>query len=460
VRVKLVINAWFLLWSISTACAQNSFAGNLGTQLPLRSSIVAEFNATSIMGVANGATFNSWTDAVNGIVASQSKSGQYPIYRADRLKGLASVEFDGSADLCLPSSNAAQAAIDSRSYTIFIVFRTLGPSSTGALIGAATGCCNEFWYYADGTSVGEYNVFTGIPYSGQSSFSTLGGTAFASGTYSSGQNGALQIIYVNGGAVMTSAITPPGTGGNRICIGVTNTSYYAKAEIFDIVIWRGPLTPPQYKLAQMWADDRYGQSHPWAGISAYNVFFGDSITAGVGVTSPAQTGPYLAAHTLGLLYGQWDNIAIGGITTSDMNKLAPTWVDPIPTTISRKINLVGFEWFNENSAFAPPKPFNDAQIYLQSRKLVSNVRTVWGTSTSYNGDPSLNRKSYDSAFDSVRKTNIDSYMPLHDNQAIGLTGPPSSYMTHPANWSDGVHFSASGYSFLAAAFVSAIQALR
>ena len=397
---------------------------------------------------------------MGGTVASQSMPSHYPIYEASALNGLPSVRFTGSAALCLPSGNAVEAALNSSDYTVFIVFRTLGksPNRYGALLGASNGCCGQFWFYADGFDVGEYNTFTPIPYAKQTSYSTLGGSAFRNGTYSSA-DGALQIVYVNGGSVQTSASAPRGTGGNPICIGVTNTDRYVNAEIFDIVIWDVPLTPVQYKQAQIWADRRYGQPDPWSNLSAYNVFFGDSITAGSGVAAPTDTAPYLAAKELGLSLGQWDNVAVGGITTANMNELAFSWVDPLPTLLRRQVNLIGFEWFNEKIGKVPPIPFTDAQRYLNARRLVQNLKIVWGTSTSYSGDPDKNREAYDQSFDNADKSNVDSYVPLHKSPDIGVAGPQSSFSRYPENWSDGIHLSATGYHYLAAEFVKGISSL-
>ena len=406
-----------------------NFTSGKTAGLPSPTTLIAEFNATSITGISNGSTIDRWTDRIGGISATEVSPAHYPIYLSNQINRLPGVKFGGNADLCMPLRNPIQAAVDGAravsgtGYTIFITFNTLGSVAHGTIIGASTGFAQGFQVYADGTHVGEYNLFGNIPYSGQSGLSTIALETFPTGTYSSGVNHNLSLFYVNGGAVWSTPTLNATTDGHQICIGGRSLNNYGNVEIYDIIAWASPLTPPQLKQAEQWATSRYGLPTPWAGLPAYNVFFGDSITEGAGVTDGIVNQPcYLTAQLLDLQLGQWDCLGIGGISTSNMSLLAPSWVDPMPSTLKMRVNLVGFEWVNQGGA--PPIPFNNALSFLKARKKVTNLRTVWGTSTSYKNDPDANRAAYDSAFDantSNIQSYVDSYMRLHANAQLGRT---------------------------------------
>jgi hypothetical protein len=201
---------------------------------------------------------------------------------------------------------------------------------------------------------------------------------------------------------------------------------------------------------------KYGQAYPWAGVSAFNTFFGDSILEGVGQSDVAHQAPYLAAQSLGLSFGQWHNIAVSGINTNDMNLLAPTWIDPIPGLIGKTHNVSGFEYHNQSFATANAAVMKaKAQTYLADRKLIANQRTVWGTSTSEGADPIALRAAYDSLFDGDHATNIDSYVAIHNDAHVGVDG---AYVTFSSG-GDGVHLTDPTAPFLAATIVTGINAL-
>ena len=386
------------------------------TAIPALANLVTRFSADSL-SLGNGANVTSWTDSINSIVAANATSGERPTFATNRLNGKPSVQFPGAwptiKRLMIATPGALATAIDSKDFTVFIVFRTLGGNATsnpqaGLL---TTDNAASLYLSADGQNVQWNNVAAlTVPYAGQTSFSTIGQTAFNTTPNYSG-TGALQSFYVNGGAASSVAVAANATGGQPFTIGSLISNNPSNAEIFDILVWNKPLTPAQYMQAQMWACDKYGQAYPWASVTAINTFFGDSITQGVGASTIAHQAPYLAAQSLGLNFGQWHNIGIGGITVANMGVLAPSWVDPIPALISKKINLVGFEWHNENLTNPTlPLPYNHAVTYLAARKAIANQRTVWGTSTSESADPIANRASYNSAFDAAH-ANVDSYVP-------------------------------------------------
>lgn len=443
---------------VGLTSATNSFwHGNLvPTSIPVQGSVVAHFDAATT-GFSNGQTVTSWVDTVNGITASTTV-GTRPTLATNRVNGLPSVQCGGAGGLSIATPGALKTALDSGDYTVFIVFRTLGSKTNGALLAASTGADGSPFYIANGTGVQKFVTTSVIPFAGQTSFSTFGSTSFNSvPTYSN--TGQYQAIYINGGAVTSTTTASTGTGSNAITICTnSNNNSPGNSELLDVLFWNVALTPPQYMQAEMWARDKYAQPYPWAALSAFTTFYGDSLTEGVGAGGVTAQPGYLAAQSLSLSFGQYHVIGVGGITVAHMDTLAPTWVDPIPALIGKKTNLVGFEWYNENGANpTPPAPFNHSQTYLANRHAVANQRNVWGTSTGYSSDPSTNRNSYNTSFDAtIPNSNIDSYMPFHTNAQIGTS---TAYANHPGNWSDTVHLSATGYPFLASDLVSGIQAL-
>jgi hypothetical protein len=422
------------------------------TALPLLGNIVSRFSADS-MALANGANVTTWTDAVGGIVAGTT-IGTAPTFQTNRLNSKPSVKFTGGG-LSIATPGALRTAIDSQECTVFCVFRNQAASGYGQLIGSHV-AGDSFGLFSDGTNVGRLNRFV-IPYAGQSAFSTIGNTSFNT-TPNYSNSGDYQAFYINGCSVFNQSDLMPATGGNAICLG-TNAANGApvNAEIFDIVVWNKPLTPAQMMQAHMWAADKYAQTYPWAAVAAINTFFGDSITAGVGVSGAGtpdvtKTAPWIAAQTLGLTLGQWHNAAVGGIALDNLNVLAPTWVDPIPALTGKNQNIITFEWANQRDSTT-----TKGAIYLAARKAVSGNKTVWGTSTSGSAyDPSADRATFNTAWNTIgtgAKTNIDSYMPIHTDTHIGVNG---SYATYSSG-GDGIHLTDTTYPYLAALFVTGIN---
>lgn len=416
--------------------------------------LVAWWTAGSVLGVANNANVSSWTDSKSGLVASQATGANQPVFTANRANYRPSIKFGGNAVLTVDSPGILKTTIDSGNYTVFIVFKTLGVAANG-YGGLFTSFASSagLMYFANGTHVGIFGVGNNIPYADQTSFSTFGSCAWESSLFGLDH----QHICINGGSVDSLSSSPKVSGTSTFSIGSDAANDYpVNAEIFDILVWNVPLTPPQYKAVQMWADNRYGQEHPWAALSAYNVFFGDSQTQGAGVSNATHKAPYVAAESLGLLFGQWDSLGVGGISAANMDALAPSWIDTLPADMGLPINLIGFEWYNQRGV--DPIPYNKSKTYLANRKLVSNLNTVWGTSIDNSTDSAdeTNRSAYNSSFDAAH-LNVDSYMDLH---ASTLIGSSTAYSNHSAEyWADGLHLNQAGQAVLAGLFVTGIQAL-
>jgi hypothetical protein len=378
------------------------------TSLPQSSSLVARFSADSL-SLTNGANVTSWTDAAGGIVAA-TVVGTAPTFTTSRVGGKPSVNFGGAGGLTIATPGALATAIDSQDYTVIVVSRTLGtpPNGLGYVFGPFAPVSGWF-INADDSDVVVFNSssYGSIPFSGQSAapFNSFGFTSFLT-NQPNGSNG-YGAFYINGGQVLSNSDSLQDSAGNTFGIGVdSGNNWQFNGEIFEILVWSNPLTPAEMLQAEMWICEKYSQSYPWAGLSAFNVFFGDSITAGFNASAADKRPAWLAASSLGRGFGQWSGCAVEGVNLSQMDTLAATWIDPIPALLGIPVNLVGFEFINtsvQTPGNDPAVVFAAANTYLGNRKAITNLRTVWGTSTSAAGfagsDPVPGRATYDSDFD-------------------------------------------------------------
>lgn len=426
------------------------------TALPASGSIVAHFDSTTIGG-SNGIKFSSWTDTVSGIVAAQATSGSQPTFTSNRLNGLPSAQFGGAAFMTVAAPGAMKTALDSGVYSVMIVFRTLGSTASGFLFSACGASNSDLSYQADGTGVGRGVGANYVAYPGQTSFSTIGSTI--TNTYAGISSSAnYENSFINGGGVGVSNANVV-TGNNTIAIGGNGAgSFLVNAEIFDIVVWNVQLTPTQVLQFEMWAADKFAQPYPWAGLSAFTIFDGDSITANLGASGIAGGYPYKAAQTLGLSFGQWSNLGVGGITPPNMDILAANRIDNVAALINKNVHLASFEWFNQRNP--SPTPFNQSAAYLANRKAASSrTKIAFGDSTDSttddaNGD--ANRGPYNTAIASV--ANADQHVIVSTDAHIGVTGSATAD-NNVTYFSDGLHLKDAGYTVLASYFSTALALL-
>lgn len=366
--------------------ATRQSAGKTVSFLPQAANLVAKWSADDLIGlVADNGLVASWIDDVNNVAATQGTTASQPTFKLNRLGGMPSVTFPGTAQLSIGRPAALTTAIDSQTYSLLIVFRTLGSASVGNLFGATAGG-DSFMYIADGSNIGRFQNAQ-APYSALNTFTTIGATAAK--PYTSGSGSGLERQYVNGGAVASITTAAPATGGNSFSIGsAADGALRVNAEIFDILVWSTTLSVKEMMQAEMWACNKYSQAYPWANIPAITVFDGDSITAGVGSTTATTNYPYITAQALGLSYGQWTNMGIGGITMANVDANAVSEIDTISLLTGKYINLPVFEYFNQRFV-ASNGDVNISRTFLANRKAVvtasgaSKTRIVFGTSTSF-----------------------------------------------------------------------------
>ena len=432
--------------------------GRSATVLPQQGALVARF-AASDLALADGAAVTSWTDGTGGIVAAQATGGLQPTFKAAQVGGKPCVSFNGAQYMQVATPGAMKTAVDGYNFTVMIACRVTGTTALGMAFSAAIPGSEIFAFLADGARLGR---FTGgsVPYTTLNQFVIQGETMTNQGLSFSPQQYYAQ-HYVNGGATHGLINNGTITSGGFTIGGIGAGQYMGKVDIFEILVWNTTLTCTEYLQAEMAIRDKYAQAYPWAGQSRFYVFDGDSITMGVGASAAEKTAPYLAAQSLGLPYGAWSNLGIGGVVPSQINTLAASRVDNISALIGKDVALSCFEWYNQRAA--APTPYNASLAYLTARKAASSrTKTVWGTSTDSQADNAseTNRGAYNSAWDSYWAGShplIDSYMPIHNNASIGvngsITGPSTTYS------GDGIHLNDAGYVVLASLMQTALAAL-
>jgi hypothetical protein len=422
-------------------------SGVAATDLPQSARVVARWSADAITPQADNTNLASWTDSIGGFAATQATTGRQPKYRTNRMGGKPSVQFGGAALLNVGRPAALVAALDAVvERTIFVVYKTLGATSSGMLFTAADGAGAGIMIVADQSGVGLFNSTVPSP-----------GGAFMSYAHACNQPAPLTTqVYrqvVNGGVVSPSQNMPNGTAGLNIGIGgiVQSDNFFCNADIYEVIVWDRGLSPGELLQAHKWACDKYGQAYPWAGLSKFTVYDGDSITMGSG--SPGSSSyPYKSAASLGLTYGQWTNIGIGGITAANLTSKAAVDLLPIGTVTGLPLRIAAFEWYNQRAAH--PGPYNNSLAYLAAVRSATR-KVSWGTSTDTSVTTDADRAAYNAAFDADHST-CDAYVAIHSNTAIGTE---TAYANNPGNFSDTVHLSSAGNTVLASLMTTGLTAI-
>lgn len=418
--------------------------GASDTPLPALGNLAARWSADSL-SLADNDKVTSWADSVNGYTATQGTALRQPTFKTNIRGGKPGVLFNGSwMDAGRPA--AVVSALDSGSRTILIVYQTVGTTSNGMLFNTSPAGGGAFMMVADGTNAGRFN--TTLPHANTGQLSTLSSIKDngAKGAYRTGINSSQ--CYVNDTDPTTSS------GNNVYFGGILNSTFMVNAYIFDILVWNVALTMPQLLQAEAWARDKYSDAYPWASKSDYIVYAGDSLTQGSGALG-VNSYPYKSAQSLTRPYGTWTNIGRGGATMAEANTNCITNADPLPTQLGKVVKVACFEYYNQRGLGAAACETN-SRAFLAARKAVTNMKTVFGTSTGHSGDPDAVRAAYDTAM-AGNQTNMDAYVALHTNVDIG---DYTAYSRNSATyWSDAVHFNSAGYTVLGTLMTAGINAV-
>ena len=438
-------------WEWPTALVANGGGGG-GLSLPQLGALVAKFSADAITPQADNTNLVTWTDSINGAAATQATGGLQPKYRTNRMGGLPSVQFPGTAVLSAGRPTALMAALDQiTSNTYMVVYKTLGAANSNAmLMAAADGNGGGIMVVGDGAKVGMYAQ--NVPSTG----GTFMSVAQSSTNSVAGGGTVCYRTAVNGCVVNpTQNETPTSSTFNFQIGGITGKSFFANADIYEIWVWSVALTPVELLQAHAYACSKYSQPVPWLSVPYFLVCDGDSITMGSGAAGSGSY-PYQLAAAMGLSYGQWTNVGVGGITSGYMNTKAPTDLAGIPAVTGKPMRICAFEYYNQkaNSAASIESAF---QAYAARVRAYANTKLVWGTSTSSGSDPDSTRASYDTWCDSNAASYCDAYVALHNETHIGVSG------SFAANFGTGLnlffndpHPNAAGNAFLFPPFQTAL----
>lgn len=445
--------------SLSLAVERTASAGMAATSLPLQGNLVFKLSADSL-ALSNGATVaaSAWEDSINNITLDTQIGSATQTFQTNVTGGKPCVRFVGTGNLAISVPGALKTAVDSQICTVLIVCKNsaVNAAFAGNSPFAASAGGNSFFYYADGWAAGRYDG-TGaqgfVPKYSGNAFFTMGsvsglGAAVGINTEHRFLNGTA--YYTNVGLVPAASATF-GVGGFG-----QSLIFPFIGDIYEILVWNVALTPAQYMQAEKWVREKYSQPYPWAGVSKLPVFFGDSITANLGETTIETGATYLAAQTLGLTYGQYQALGIGGLSMNQMTTLAPTYINPIVDQFGGKIGVTCWEWANQRDATTTA-----GALMLAALKAKTGLQTVFGTSTSATlYDNSADRATFNAAWNVIGtgvKTNIDAYMPIHSDTHIGVDGSYATFSTPTGG--DGLHLTDATYPYLAALYSTGFNAL-
>lgn len=429
------------------------------TALPRMGALVAKWSADSLPVIANGANIPSWTDEIGGNVATTIGT---VTYKTNTENGKPSTNWvgQGSNRMEVASPTAALLnALNSPVKTVLMVIKnpTADSGYIPAVFSASAGGDSLIYTASSNASAGVAGRFknstTAMYVPTPTGMFTMGGT---STNVANGAGTGLERVYVQGGCVAPFvAPVPAATGTITIgnLAGAPGGGLFGYGgEIAEILVWNVDITPIEVIQFQKWVSEKYGRPLPWTAKDKFTLFPGDSLTGNVGATAAVQGYPYKAAQILGLPYGAWSNLGIGGINMSNMNVRAPTEIDPTAAITGVPTHLAVFEYHNQ--AGPAPTPANNSRAYLAARAAAGINKIAFGTSTA-GPTSTTDRGAYNAAFDSSH-TDSQAYVPIHTNANIGVNGAQTNTTYFDQ---DTVHLADAGYTVLAGLFATQMATL-
>lgn len=355
------------------------------TALPQTACIVARWSADAMPAQADNSDVTSWTDSVSNLTMAGAGATR-PKYRVNQFDGKPGVQFTATSGhklvLARASAGPINAATAARRYTVFIVHRQTGAIGGAAMLFSTGNGSVPLPLFSDGVEIGRNGIQENkILYASQA-FTTLG--------YSSTDQ-YLSRTYVNGGCVgAINDIGPSGGSGDYAMGNDPDGNYPNNCILFDVIMWNRELTPVEMLQCEKWARDKYGLAYPWAGVSTFDVYHGDSITQGAGADRPYYSYPTYASATLGRGFGQWTNLGIGGATIAQLDARALYEVDGIAAMTGKPVRLAFGEFFNsaiEGGGFTNTAAQCAAQIgtYLANRRAAGVSKIALWTCTDSGG---------------------------------------------------------------------------
>lgn len=256
----------------------------------------------------------SWVDSIGGVNITAAGAAR-PTRGTNALNGQASVAFDGVA-------NTLTAAAFVRAQP-----------STIVLVGVQTGFNVAGRYLDSGPSNVDLSQFD-VP----QQISAFAGGSFGGFAGSAPHNtpfyvvvhyaGASSTLQLNNGEVCAAAAIGAGGFAGAFAVGGAG-GFFLHAEIQEILVYAGSLTPSQLAQMQLYVQGRYGVTRVWSHLATST---GDSIDAGFGVVAGGDW-PTLTNVSLGAGWSSnaaYENVALAGNTIPDCDAQAVASIDRFP----------------------------------------------------------------------------------------------------------------------------------
>ncbi len=432
--------------------------GSMGTSLPSTGNIVFNLKADSL-ALADGDAVTTWTDSTANALTFTGTAQ----FKTNQMNGKPCVRFAGTAGKYMTATRAGSAlntALQTQITTTMIIGKSVGTNSLGCMFGSNLGG-NSYFMVIDGaqgsSAIGRYaNDASTMVAPAVNAANMFVSASTSTIPYTAGSGTGLEQIYLNGSCVSSNVAPIPLPDQTTFSIGaVSNGALLAAFDAFDIIVWDKRLTHTEIFQATAYYYEKYNQTKPWAAVSKIVVYDGDSITAGVGAAGTVNTYPYKSAQSLSLSYGQWTNVAVGGITATNMYNKISEW-SGIGALLGKSLRVGAFEYYNQRVLSAVQ--IEAANLaYANAVRAIASTKLAWGTSTSHSGDPDATRNSVNTYYDTNNASMSDAYVPIHNNTSIGSS---TAYATNSATyWYDTVHLNGAGYTILAGLFTTGITAL-
>lgn len=384
---RLFLTITLILWASTAGAIDPGFwaavtsGGGAGPSLPAPSNLIAQFSADSLTPQTDGTKISAgWVDSVNGIVAAQTTDANRPTYLNSGIGGKPAVVFAGTQWMPIATPGVINTAINSGKYTIVMAISNTASSSYGTVFGTGAGG-NFQGYMANGTRVGRYDATATRKMAplAASGFTVFGATSTT--PYSIGAGTGLERIYIQGGCVASNTAPGP-TTSSTYAIGslnaAGNSSFNFKGRVYEVLVWDRALSPTEMYQVQGYLSDKYSQATPWSSGNSIVVYDGDSQTANVGTDDLALGYPYQSAQALGLNYGQWTMMGVGGITLPN-NTVKISEFSGIATVTGKRLVSAFFEYYNS-------RDLSGAAHYSAMQDYITAILMAFSIRNSRNGD--------------------------------------------------------------------------
>jgi hypothetical protein len=424
--------------------------GGSSPALPQLANLRAQWSADSITGFTDNQDITAnWVDSVGGY--SLAPSATRPKFRTNAIGTKPGVQFLGTgwfSGLCA----GLKTQVDTRIYSVYIFASNIALRSNAVMFGNGAGG-NAFAFFGNGTNVGRGIASSDIrgPYTDTVTPISCGYTTTSAKPYAGASAAGLETQFLNGLPIVNQVSNGPATSSasGAFAIGATSDlgTFPFQGYIYEVLVWDKRLTPAEMVQVETWCRAKYGLSVPWAGAARLFHFPGDSHTVGIGGTVNVNNSfPYLNAQSLGLPYGQWSNLGIGGMTLYGMSGADGsayfTDLAAMVTATGKPARFVTSEYYNEVAAGRVSQAYGDFTTYVGLLKSTfPDCKIAWWEPFSYGTDAATYATNRGPFITNVRAgyaaAGVDYLALVGDDTNLGTS---DAYTNHSALWSgDTVH---------------------